>query len=81
MKEVKFSELGSYADKLTLNRSDFDKCMKSKEAEQIVRNDFEVGQKLEVKGTPTFFINGYKVVGAMSFDSLDEVVKFIANKQ
>jgi len=41
------------------------KCVESGKGKKIVEEDFRLGFKLGVQGTPTFFINGKKHVGAM----------------
>ncbi len=41
------------------------KCVESGKGKKIVEEDFRLGFKLGVQGTPTFFINGKKHVGAL----------------
>lgn len=56
-------DLKDYAGRVGLNTDDFDKCLKSKEALDAVRDDLDRGQKAGVHGTPALFINGKQVQG------------------
>jgi hypothetical protein len=40
-----------------------------------VRKDFAEGQRLGLTGTPSFFINGHFLSGAVKYDTLREVVE------
>ena len=50
------------------------KCVESGKGKKIVEEDFRLGFKLGVQGTPTFFINGKKHVGAMTSPQIVEKV-------
>ncbi|HRN70564.1 MAG TPA: thioredoxin domain-containing protein [Candidatus Woesebacteria bacterium] len=50
-----------YAKELKLNEEQFRKDMSSKEVQDKVQNDFLLGNKVGVQGTPTFFLNGKKL--------------------
>lgn len=58
-----------------LNVSQFSQCMKSQEAMNAVLKDFAIGKSLQVKGTPTFFIDGEKSEGFRDFDTLRRQVR------
>ena len=51
-------DLESYADRIGLDRTRFDACMKDRTAWGRVLADKAVGDSLGLSGTPTFFING-----------------------
>src|SRR6185503_8797192 len=47
----------------------FDKCINDQDlSKQIVAEEYEAQQKYGVDSTPTFFINGKKIVGALPYD-------------
>jgi protein-disulfide isomerase len=46
-----------------MNKEKFAKCLSSEEHKQDIQNDINDGKKYGVRGTPTFFINGYLVAG------------------
>ena len=40
-----------------------------------MQKDIEEGKRLGVTGTPTFFVNGAKLVGAITPDQFDELIQ------
>ncbi|OGY23524.1 MAG: hypothetical protein A2172_04825 [Candidatus Woykebacteria bacterium RBG_13_40_15] len=64
----------SYAKELDLNIDEFEKAMESKTSKDAVLMDVSDGEKLGVAATPTFFINGVKHEGALSFDQFKEII-------
>jgi protein-disulfide isomerase len=48
--------------------------------EDEVLDDLEAGVKAGVEGTPTFFINGYKVVGVISKENFRRIIEEIINQ-
>jgi protein-disulfide isomerase len=51
------------AKELDLDLQSFEKCLDENRYNQEIQNDFQAGVSARVEGTPTFFINGQKVVG------------------
>ncbi len=68
------SDLKNYASKLGINRDFFDKCLDSGMMSYKVQNDYDEGLKRGVTGTPTFFINGVKLVGAQPYESFKKII-------
>ena len=66
--------LKGYASQLNLNRTTFDKCLDLDEKQDKVSSDFLDGSTKGVSGTPTFFINGEKVVGAQPYSGFKEII-------
>ena len=62
------------ASKLSLPKDDWKKCTQDSQIREAVRKDQSEGVSLGVTGTPTFFINGKKVVGALPFEKFKEVI-------
>ena len=50
-------------------------------AQSSIQADMAAGSALGANGTPTFFINGHKLVGAMPFDSFKQVIDAELAKQ
>lgn len=73
--ELAISNLRFYAANLGLNTSEFDECLDSNKYKAEVKKDFEEGLELGVKGTPTFFINGKKLVGALPFYEFENAIE------
>jgi len=68
------ANITSYVKQLGLNQADFDRCLSSGKFTQTVKDDFALGQSLGVNGTPTFFINGKKLVGAQPFENFKAII-------
>lgn len=52
----------------------FQTCMSNGTYRDAVTKDFELGQKMGIKGTPTFYVNGARVSGAIPRDQLEELI-------
>jgi protein-disulfide isomerase len=59
----KKENLISLAKELNLDVQSFEKCLNENRYNKDIRNDFQDGVSAGVEATPTFFINGKKVVG------------------
>ena len=68
-------KLLEYAVNLGLAKETFQACLESGKYTDAVKADFALGQKVGVQGTPSFFINGQRVVGAMPYDSFEAIIK------
>lgn len=58
-----------------LSRAAFDSCMANQKIKDGIDWVKQRGRKLGVKGTPTFFINGEHVRGALSYDDLRKLIE------
>ena len=56
-------DLIGYADSLKLDADRFANALSNGEHLEVVERDIALGLSLAVTGTPTFFINGYRLVG------------------
>ncbi len=63
-----------WAADLGLNTKQFNDCVDSNKYRSEVLADFADGQAAGVSGTPTFFINGQKIVGAQPFSVFKQVI-------
>ncbi len=74
-------DLGAQAG---LDRTKLSTCLSAKSSLPHVRQDFQEGEKLGVASTPTFFINGRMISGAMLpeefFKTVDQVLAETAKK-
>ena len=66
--------LMSLAASLKLDTTKFSACLTEKTYLDQVRKDYEDGVSLEIKGTPTWFINNYEVTGALTEDRFQQLV-------
>jgi len=67
----KFKE---YAKELGLNEEQFSRCLDSGVMKEIIRKEQEEGKNLLVTGTPTFFINDRRIVGAKSYEEFEKII-------
>ena len=74
------TSLKKYAEDLGLDTAEFNDCLDSGQMASKVQNDVNDGQKYGVTGTPTFFINGIKVVGAQPYSAFHEVINQELNR-
>ena len=66
--------LKGYASGLGLDTGKFNTCLDSGKFAQETQKDFQAGQAAGVSGTPSFFINGKKVVGAQPFAVFKQII-------
>ncbi|MFH1752238.1 MAG: DsbA family protein [archaeon] len=66
--------LKQYAVDIGLDSSAFNTCLDSGTMAQEVQKDISDGQAYGVSGTPTFFVNGQKVVGAQPFTVFKQLI-------
>jgi len=64
-----------WAAGLGLDEGQFNSCFDSGKYNNKVQNDLLEGKSAGVTGTPTFFINGKKVVGAQPFEVFQGVIE------
>jgi protein-disulfide isomerase len=73
-KELDVNELKAEARTLKLDTVEFDKCLDSGEQAAAVDRDRKEGTRLGLSGTPSFFINGHFLSGALDYAALRQVV-------
>ncbi|KKR48946.1 MAG: DSBA oxidoreductase [Candidatus Magasanikbacteria bacterium GW2011_GWC2_40_17] len=74
-KNFTLEDLKSYAGQIGLDVPSFTKCLESALAEQKVGMDWFDGYSLGISGTPTFFVNGQKVEGAIPLIEWEKLIK------
>lgn len=74
-KELDVDQLKAQARALQLDSAQFDKCLDSGEQAGAVAKDRKEGLKLGISGTPSFFINGHYLSGALDYAGLREVIE------
>lgn len=74
-------DLVDYATDAGLDADAFQTCLDDPTSMGQVRYDIGIGSKADIAGTPTFFVNGYPVVGAYPPPVLDEIISQILAHQ
>jgi protein-disulfide isomerase len=67
-------QLPAVAQETGLDAARFKACVASGKYQAAVQKDVEDGRRLEVTGTPTFFINGRVLVGAQPLEAFAKVI-------
>lgn len=70
----------SYAAELGLDAGKFQQALDTKRNAPRIERDLQLGKELDLYNTPSFFINGRKVVGNVPYEYLKKVVLEELNK-
>ncbi len=68
------ANLEKYAKEAGVDVAKFKECVASKRFAGAVEKDLQYGEKLGVRSTPTFFVNGQLLSGALPIESFSEVI-------
>jgi len=68
-------DLIAHAAELGLDGTQFEACLDGPEAAAIVDTDLAAADELGATGTPTFFINGYKLTGARPLEQFEAIIE------
>lgn len=82
--DLSIENLLLFAQDLNLDFDQFTQCLGDQKYLNEIQNDLVDGMKLGITGTPTFFVNGYKISGVVSYDtwvSILERYKQMINKE
>lgn len=63
------------AQRIGLNEKTFVACMDDKTVTALVEKEMKWGNALGVRGTPAFFINGEKLVGAQPYNVFEQMIE------
>ena len=63
------------AEELGMDGQAFQECLSSERYRGNLEEDIAEGERLGVRGTPTFFINGRMVVGAYPFERFKQIIE------
>jgi protein-disulfide isomerase len=68
-------QLLATAKKIGVKVEEFTKCLDSNAHMAKIDQDIKEGQELAIKSTPTFFINGKLLSGALPIETFSEVIE------
>lgn len=78
-KITKEDDLKTFAANLNLDTAQFNTCLDSEKYRSVAENWYKQGQDAGVTGTPTFFINGQKVVGDLPYEEIKATIEKALN--
>ncbi len=68
------ADLKKYAADLGLDTAAFNTCLDQKQTEGIVRQNSAEGSAKQVNSTPTLFVNGVRISGAVPIEQFEQVI-------
>jgi protein-disulfide isomerase/Spy/CpxP family protein refolding chaperone len=68
------ADLKATAKNLGLDTGKFNACFAKGQYDQAIQKDLDEGRKLNVSGTPTFFIDGREIVGAQPAENFTSII-------
>lgn len=75
------AELSALANRLGADLNRFNDCLTAKKYLPQIQEDLTDAEKLKINGTPTWFVNGYKVEGDLPLEAFKQIIEsFINNK-
>jgi protein-disulfide isomerase len=80
-KQINIDTLKGYAKELNLDMSAFNNDIDSHKYKKVIDADMKLARGAGVRGTPTFFINGKKLVGAKPLTAFQEVIDGINKRK
>jgi len=67
--------LKALAAELGLDTERFNRCVDCRRYSEAVQEDIAEGNRLGVRGTPTFFINGREILGAQPYETFQRAIE------
>lgn len=74
-KSIDFNNFKLFALNIGLDQQEFDRCLDSGKYKEEVIGDLIDGASAGVEGTPTWFINGVKIAGAIPLDMFKKIIE------
>jgi len=71
--QISNGNLIDYADNIGLDMDEYNSCLVDYTLDKVIE-DRELGKELGISGTPTFFINDEKLVGAQPYAVFEELI-------
>ena len=64
----------NFASDLKLSLSQFEICLDDRRYISQIKKDYEDGNLLSIEGTPTWFVNNYRITGNMTAEKMEELI-------
>jgi len=68
------TDLLNIASDLKLGISQFTICLNDRRYISQIKKDYEDGELLEIDGTPTWYVNNYRITGSMDTEKMEELI-------
>ena len=70
----------NYAKQIGLDMNQYSKDIASQEVKYRIERDRKTGQKLNITGTPTFFLNGKKIENPRGYEDFKAIIQSEINQ-
>lgn len=74
--QLSVRDLERYAEQAGAEPLEFARCLSERRSEKEIEGDVTAGLAAGVGGTPTWFVNGYRIQGVLPFDVFKKIVEF-----
>ncbi|HRY36579.1 MAG TPA: DsbA family protein [Candidatus Magasanikbacteria bacterium] len=71
--------INAFASEIGLDSKKFNSCLVGDKTKTEVNRDYATGYKYGINGTPTFFINSYKIPGNIPLSTWEEIISKALN--
>lgn len=78
--DLSATALRANAETVGADLNAYDACVQSRRPESAIRASVEDGVAAGVSGTPTFFVNGSRVQGALEREDLEEIYQIVSKR-
>lgn len=72
--DTAINDLKSIASEMKLNTEQFNSCLDSQKYLESIKKDFDDAETLQIKGTPSWFVNNYELTGYLSEEKFRELI-------
>jgi protein-disulfide isomerase len=72
---ISLGDIEQLAEEVGVDLEKYKECLDHSLTMSQLRKDYFAAQDGEVRGTPSFIINGYKLEGAIAFEAMDTVIQ------
>ena len=73
-RELSAESINKVAKEIGVDMAKFENCVKNNETAKEVQEDMKVAESIGVNSTPTFFVNGKRVAGALPFEQFKSII-------
>ncbi len=73
--EVRLDAIYGVAKRVGMTRAQFDNCLANQSMIDALDEQKQRGRRLGVKGTPTFFVNGQKAQGTVTYEEIKKMIE------
>ncbi|ODA67253.1 Disulfide bond formation protein D precursor [Methyloligella halotolerans] len=73
--EVRLDAIYGVAKRIGMTRAQFDNCLANQSIIDALDEQKQRGRRLGVKGTPTFFVNGQKAQGTVTYEEIKRMIE------